>query len=65
VITTYPENSPTPGVGDLDSTAVTLKISSEGRPNENATLHVYPVGSSWRYSLDQRTYDAESKVQCP
>jgi hypothetical protein len=64
VIKVYAESTPTPGAGDLDSTAVTIKIGLQGGQSETDTVHEYNVDGGWRSSVDQPTFDAESKGQC-
>jgi hypothetical protein len=64
VVTTYPEDAPVPGAGDLASTAVTLKITVEGGTSETQTMHAFAVEGSWRWSLDQPTFSAESRGTC-
>jgi len=65
VIKVYNEKTPTPGAGDLDSTAVTVRVTTKGGQTETQTVHEYNVGGQWRGSVDQASFDAESKGQCP
>ncbi|MDQ6613294.1 MAG: hypothetical protein M3083_00625 [Actinomycetota bacterium] len=64
IIKVYTEVSPTPGAGDLASTAVTVTIAFKALGPETQTVHAYNVAGSWRASVDQPTFDAESKGQC-
>lgn len=64
VVKVYTENTPTPGAGDQDSTAVTVKITFQKIGAETQTIHAYNVNGAWRASVDQPTLDAESKGEC-
>lgn len=64
IVKVYPESTPTPGAGDLDSTATTIKVTIQGGQSETQTVHAYNVNGSWRAAIDQANFDAQSKGQC-
>jgi hypothetical protein len=63
VVKVYQETTPTPGAGDLASTAVTVTLTERGGARETTTIHLYAVDGAWRFAVDQQTYDALTKGQ--
>jgi hypothetical protein len=67
---TYQEPVTVEGVGEVDSTAVTLRLSYNnpvtGKPaEEHATVHAVPVDGEWKWLLAPGDYKAYAKGQCP
>lgn len=60
----YAEPTDAPGVGPVDTTAVTLEYKV-GDTKDHITVHVLKVDGAWKWLLDQDSYDAFSAGKCP
>lgn len=60
----YAEPVNAPGVGQVDTTAVTVEYKV-GSTTDHITMHVLQVDDAWKWFLDQDSYDAFSAGKCP
>ena len=68
VIEVFEENIPLAGLGDVDTTAVTVEIAGEFLGNEvsdRITMHLIDVDGTWRWILTDEALDAFKAGDCP
>lgn len=60
----YDEPTNAPGVGQVNSKAVTVSYKL-GETTDSITIHVAQVDGAWKWFVTQDSFDAYSKGECP